>query len=161
MPQLNIRPPSPDSLLASAKVPITVDCATAGAGITVRYTTDGSRPTALSPVVPPHGAVFTWPGPSFPFNVRAFDASGKLLPSITNGAIVERANYRPRTGPAAGNDLPLKTRWESITASAGGVSVSGWVVDPALVGGGLASVEVEIYIDYRYAHARVCTRSCR
>ena len=104
---------------------------------------------------------FTWPGPSFPFNVRAFDASGKLLPSITNGAIVERANYRPRTGPAAGNDLPLKTRWESITASAGGVSVSGWVVDPALVGGGLASVEVEIYIDYRYAHARVCTRSCR
>jgi hypothetical protein len=176
MPQLNIRPPSPGSTLPSVLVPITVDCATAGA--VVRYTTDGSRPDASSPVVPPHGAVFAWPGPSFAFNVRAFDAAGKLVPSVTNGAVVERSTYRPRVGPGAGPDLPLVSSWDGLKLAAASSSsasssspsssaspqvqvqvagdgtaaavahITGWVVDPVLAGGGVPAVEVELVVGY-------------
>jgi hypothetical protein len=165
MPQINIRPPAPSSTKASVSAAITADSATPGA--VLRYTTDGSRPSSTSPIVPtPKGALFDWPGPNFAFNVRAFPpASGEgsdLLPSVTNGAIVERSKYRPRAdsgSPSASVDRPLRSAFDGVGKSGSGYVASGWVVDPALLGGGLAPVEVVVQVNYVTVATAIASRN--
>jgi hypothetical protein len=65
----------------------------ATAGAVLRYTLDGRRPTELDPVLPPEGLPLPWPSWDLAVNVRGFHPT--LLPSPTNGAVLERRSYRP------------------------------------------------------------------
>ncbi len=71
----------PESVSASAKVPVLGFTSTTGA--TIRYTVDGSRPTDNSPILPKNGLPLVWPGPNIVVNMRAF----KVLMSmhVSNG----------------------------------------------------------------------------
>jgi len=69
----------------SVSIPTLASCVSPN--VTLRYTTDGSRPTEDSPEVPTDGVPLTWPGDSIAFNVKAFPQPGSdILPSVTNGA---------------------------------------------------------------------------
>lgn len=104
---------------------------------------DGSRPTEASPVLDPTvGVPVTYPGPDFAFNVRAFKDG--YLPSATDGSIIERRLYRPRTEAAGARSSFDGINFNSTT---GQVSVMGWAVDVALSGGGVPPVSVAISVD--------------
>ena len=92
-PRISICPqPQPATSLK-----ITVDWGPAGfptpPGAELRFTTDGSRPNAQSPRLPPDGILLHWPGPSVAFNVKGFLPG--LRPSITNGAVLELGHRYP------------------------------------------------------------------
>ena len=70
------------------------------ANATLRYTTDGSRPSPDSPVMPAAGIPVLYPGPDMAVNVRGF--LDGMAPSITNTMIVERSMYRPRNSYLSG-----------------------------------------------------------
>ena len=128
-PQVSFEPPAPSSKALSVKVP--VNAATNTANATLRYTLDGSRPTLTSPVLPAAGIVLTWPGPNVAFNVVGFHPS--LQPSVTNGAVIERALYAPR---ADATGKGLVGNFEPLDVVAGALRGHGWVVDTALEKGG-------------------------
>lgn len=136
VPQLSFSPPGPQSTAPSVTVPLVATTPTPNA--TIRYTTDGSRPTELSPELPAKGLQMQWPGPNVAVNVRAFAPPGSpLLPSVTNGVVVERATYEPRS------HAPLNSKFEVV----GDSQFQGWVCDWG-VAGGLPPSTVEILVDY-------------
>ena len=104
-PRLTV-PPSPSS---EAVIPVSAQSATPNA--TLRYTTDGSRPTEESPVMPAGGVPLPWPGPVVAINFRGFRKG--FRPSITNGVVLE-LNYMwpdpgappPPPAPASCPGLP-------------------------------------------------------
>jgi hypothetical protein len=134
-PQLSFNPPSPDSTNPTPTIPVIVFCTTPNA--TLRYTTDGSRPSATSPVFPTNGIPLVWPGPNVAVNVRGFRAG--FMPSVTNGVIVERRRYVSRVGTAMRGSFDILA---PAPAPAHGVAVGGWAVDPALSGGGVPPVTI-------------------
>lgn len=139
-PQLNILPVAPNDPNDFVTMPIVAVTQTAGA--VLRYTTDGSRPTETSPVVPPAGVEFGWPGPNFVFNVRGFKDG--MLASITNTVVVERALYQSRMAP---QQQPLRSAFDFLALESGKLRLLGWVVDPNVAGGGLAPVNISLEID--------------
>ena len=48
--------------------------------------------------MPAAGIAVQFPGPNLALNVRAFHPG--MLPSVTNGVIVERATYNSRSSPS-------------------------------------------------------------
>ena len=140
MPQVNVLPPPPTSTATSGEV--TVVGMTKTEGATLRYTLDGSRPTAAAAALPADGIKLAWPAPAVVVNVRGF-ADGRR-PSVTNGVVFERdlvvgrAAPRPPVGAPAGMidsvDLDSST-------------VRGWAVDTSLPGGGLGPVTVVVEVD--------------
>jgi hypothetical protein len=146
-PQPSFLPPSPDSTLPSVVAPIL--CAPPLQGAVTRYTTDGSRPTESSPLVPAKGVPVGFPGPTIAFNCRAFPnasaAAAGLLPSITNGVVIERSRYVPRgmSGMASAVDS-IRISDDQTT-----ISANGWVVDRFQAGYGLAPVRIEMRVNDR------------
>ena len=98
MPQLNFNPSAPTDKATAGTNMVVASVVTLGA--TLRYTLDGSRPNATSPIVPTQGIRVAWPGPILHINVRAFKAG--LLPSITNGALIPLNYGLGRQAPNAG-----------------------------------------------------------
>ena len=140
MPQGNVLPPPPTSTATSGEV--TVVGVTKTEGATLRYTLDGSRPTAAAAVLPADGIKLAWPAPAVVVNVRGF-ADGRR-PSITNGVVFERdlvvgrAAPRPPVGAPAG-------MLDSVDLDSS--TVRGWAVDtslPAMAALGLVTVVVEV-----------------
>lgn len=151
-PRFELQAPSPQSTAPSALVPLFASTTTPNA--TLRYTLDGSRPTEHSPVVPVGGVVLPWPGPSVAVNVRGF-APG-LLPSVTEGTVLERRLYIPQTRRTPQINsvfevLKLTPATEGEGAGRGtnaSARVWGWAVDLLLPGGGLAPVHVQVAVDF-------------
>ena len=136
-PQISYQPPNPASTDPFPAIPVLAHCTTPNA--TLRFTTDGSRPTATSPVFPmPAGLKLVWPGPNVAINVRGFLAGS--LPSITNGIVVERRRYTPMPSITSSFDALQHS------AATGKTIVAGWVVDTALPGKGLAPVTIKVVV---------------
>ena len=109
----------------------------------------------------------TAPGTTYDDDIAAQTPSVTWLPSITNGVVVERYVYLPRgiSGGSRGalrssfdsasatleaapsTPIPTPTPTSSVSSRSPVLSVSGWVVDTALPGGGLAPVTVRIDVD--------------
>ena len=147
-PQLSIVPVAPSDPSDAVTMPIVAQSATAGA--TLRYTVDGSRPSATSALLPSSGVLFDWPGPNFVMNVKGFKAG--MAPSVTNGVVVERALYRSRVV----DEKPLASSLDGITRTApgGDFTITGWVVDANLEGGGVPSLNCSVSIDMGARGAR-------
>jgi hypothetical protein len=96
-------------------------------------------------VVPVKGVEFAWPGPNFVFNCRGFKEG--MVPSVTNGVVVERALYRSRTDSKPPS--PLRSVFDGLKAGAGEKEfhITGWVVDPNLAGGGIPPVNITLEVD--------------
>ena len=141
---LKVAPSDPSDAVT---MPIVAQTATVGA--TLRYTVDGSRPSATSALLPSHGVRFDWPGPNFVMNVRAFKAG--MAPSVTNGVVVERALYRSRI-----EGKPLASSLDGVARATpdGNYTVTGWVVDVSLDGGGVPAVNCSVSIDMEAHGAR-------
>ena len=120
----------------SPKIPIIAKSPTEGA--VVRYTTDGSRPTASSPVLP-SGFALPWPGPATAVLFRAFKDG--MVPSVTNGHILER-NY-----PWTPSTLSMRGNTDGIFPQDGSACIRGWAVDPIMEGGGVPPVSITIVVD--------------
>ena len=88
MPQLSYNPPPPTDTATHGTWNIVAVTKTKDA--IVRYTLDGSRPSAKSDIMPASGISLPWPGPAMQVNVKAFRDG--MNPSISNGALVE-LNY--------------------------------------------------------------------
>jgi len=144
VPQLSFSPPPPTSARASVSVPLLASTTTPNA--TLRFTLDGSRPTETSAVLPARGILLAWPGPNLAVNVRGFKAG--LLPSVTNGAVVERALYKSRVPPQT---QPLLS---SLDAQKEASRVHGWVCDHAR---GATPSQVEVYVDFGSAPVLTAT----
>eukprot|EP01060_Flectonema_neradi_P016214 TRINITY_DN22803_c0_g1_i1.p1 TRINITY_DN22803_c0_g1~~TRINITY_DN22803_c0_g1_i1.p1 ORF type:complete len:617 (+),score=57.08 TRINITY_DN22803_c0_g1_i1:44-1894(+) len=145
MPQVTFEPPPPTSTSPTGRFPVKAVCTTLGA--VLRYTTDGSKPSENSPVIPASGISLPWPGPVTVVNVRAFKEG--MIPSVTNGAIIE-LNYilgreaTPQTGPNGVILSQLSGRLDEVILNdQGNVTVYGWVYDPYLFGDP-SSVVVEV-----------------
>lgn len=138
-PQLSFNPPSPDSTNPAPVVPVIVFCTTPN--VTIRYTTDGSRPSEASPVFPAAGIMLTWPGPNVAINARAFRDG--FIPSITNGVIVERRRYLPRMAVTSRGSFDSLVGGTSPTQP---VVAAGWAVDPSLSGNGVPPVTVRLVV---------------
>ena len=113
------------------------------ANATLRYTTDGSRPSPDSPVMPAAGIPVLYPGPDMAVNVRGF--LDGMAPSITNTMIVERSMYRPRNSYLSG----VRSSIDTITLNASSGAVVGWALDTSLPGGGVPPVTVQITVDLK------------
>eukprot|EP00756_Hemistasia_phaeocysticola_P062003 Hpha_TRINITY_DN5423_c0_g1::TRINITY_DN5423_c0_g1_i1::g.192524::m.192524 len=114
IPQLSFNPPSPKDKDTSGVFNVIAVTTTPGA--TIRYTLDGSRPTATSPVMPVKGLNLPWPGPVVNVNVRGFKDG--LTSSITNGALVELNYVLGRMAPG-----PLGPGGHKVGGFAGSVDV--------------------------------------
>ena len=139
-PKISFSPPGPDDPDPIVVIPVLSTTTTPNA--TIRYTLDGSRPTEMSEIVPSEGIKLSWPGPNLAVNVRAF-APG-MLPSITNGVIVERNVYKSNSASAN----PLHSAFDHIVSINSTTSaVQGWACDISLQGGGIPPVTVDVRID--------------
>eukprot|EP00943_MAST-04B_sp_MAST-4B-sp1_P003658 g3658.t1 len=147
-PQLTYTPPGPSSKLYN--VTFTLQAISKGVSsgakndVTLRYTLDGSRPEESDPIFPAAGLKIVFPGPIFAVNVRGFPSkedADSIMPSITNGIVVERSTYVPR-GIDAGETGVLSSHIDSFKIVGNNVSASGWVVDTMFPGRGLAPVKV-------------------
>lgn len=98
MPQVSFNPPAPTDTATSGTFNVLAVTSTKGA--VIRYTLDGSRPTASSNVMPAKGLEIPWPGPAVNVNVKGFKAGMK--PSMTNGVLVETNYVLGRMAPNAG-----------------------------------------------------------
>merc|ERR1719201_2619733 len=154
-PQLSFNPPAPTDKATTGLWHIISVTTTPNA--TIRYTLDGSRPTEKSPVMEPFshgkgGIQLPWPGPAVNVNIKAFKDG--MIPSITNGALVE-LNYV--FGRQAPNSSVLGPGGHPVGALVGRIdpdgwtadtsTVTGWVVDTALPRGGWGPVAVVIFLD--------------
>ena len=138
-PKISFSPPGPDDPSLTVVIPVLSTTTTPNA--VIRYTLDGSRPTETSDIVPSDGVKLTWPGPNIAVNVRAF-APG-MLPSITNGVIVERNVYRSNSASAS----PRHSLFETVAIINNVTNVQGWACDVSLDGGGVPPVTVDLRID--------------
>lgn len=147
-PQVTFNPTGPGSTDPTTQFPVL--CAPPIKNSIVRYTTDGSRPTESSPAMPEKGLMLAFPGPALVVNVRAFptDANPDVLPSITNGVVIERYVYRAR-GVSGGMPGEFKSSLDGVVPGGknGGLTVRGWAVDTSTEGAGRGPVSVEIKID--------------
>lgn len=141
-PQITFAPPDPASTATSVVIPALAVTRTPNA--TLRYTLDGSRPTAASPAVPVKGVPLTWPGPDIAMNVRAFHSA--MRPSVTNGVVVERSTYEPRGAQGFGR---VRASLDNVTLSSTAATVRGWAVDTLLPGRGTSPVTVSVLVDAR------------
>ena len=153
MPQLSFDPPPPTSTATQGTFKAIGVTATPGA--TIRYTLDGSRPTAASPVLPSDaGLALPFPGPVVAVNLRAFKTG--MTPSVTNGAVVELNYGLGRSAPGHGDAGPNGARVGALGGNLDGVelhggsnaSCSGWAVDTLLPGGGTGPVTVVLSVDH-------------
>jgi len=151
MPQLSFNPPAPDDNATSGLFNVIGVTRTVNA--TLRYTLDGSRPTLNSPVIPQAGLNLPWPGPVVNVNLRGFKPG--LLPSITNGVLVELNYIFGREAPDAGDLGPgghpvgqLIGNLDGIRVTdVGAAIVTGWAVDTSLPRSGHGPVTVLFSID--------------
>lgn len=134
-PRINLIPTEAKAQL----LPLTAEVLQENA--TLRYTTDGSRPDATSPILPPDGILIPWPGPSFAVNVKAFHPH--LRPSCTNGILLEMNHQYPLPGDGSS----MRGSFDTVTITATAVAAGGWAVDPSLPKGGVAPVMVEMRVD--------------
>lgn len=137
-PQISFDPPAPSSTALAVNVTMVATTLTAGA--TLRYTLDGSRPTETSHELPAAGIALQWPGPNVAFNVRGFYPG--MLPSPTQGVVVERRGYMPRGAPSG-----VVSSLDGVTVNASSAVVHGWADDHSSSGGGVPPVQVQIQID--------------
>ena len=153
MPQLSLNPPSPDSTDTSGKYNVLGVTKTKGA--VVRYTTDGSRPTESSLAMPAKGLDLKWPGKAVQINLRAFKSG--MIPSITNGALLELNYVLGREAPDAAHRGPgAGTKYFGIGSSLDGANVvdessirlNGWVVDCLNQGFGIEPVVIKLSVDF-------------
>jgi len=138
-PQLSYSPPSPESTNPAPVIPVRAFCKTPHAEL--RYTLDGSRPNRNSPIFPDK-ILLQWPGPNLAVNIRGFHPD--MLPSITNGVIVERRRYLPR--PQITSDS-MRSSFDGILLNGTRLVAKGWVVDPQ-ANGGYTSINVSVTINY-------------
>ena len=138
LPQISFDPPAPTSTAPAVNVSMLAYCLTPNA--TLRYTLDGSRPTETSPIVPAGGVVLQWPGPNVAFNVRGFFPG--MLPSPTQGVIVERRGYVPR-----GSSPMLASSLDGMDVHVSNVTLHGWADDHAAAGGGVPPVKVQVQVN--------------
>lgn len=117
-PRINLLPTRAKAQL----LPLTAEVLQPNA--TLRYTTDGSRPNAGSPVLPPGGILVPWPGPSFAVNVKAFHPG--MRPSCTNGILLEMNHNYPLPGHGTG----VRGAFDTVAVSPSAVITRGWAVDP-------------------------------
>ena len=146
MPQISFNPPSPQSTATYGTLGVIAVTETANA--TIRYTMDGSRPTETSPIFPA-AMNLKWPGPAVVINARAFHDG--MLPSVTNGAVIELNYGFGRLAPA-GTKGPSETVVGSLqgnidTAEGSPMRVTGWAVDSLLPHGGYRAVVVVVFVD--------------
>jgi len=152
MPQLSLNPPSPDS--QDTKGTYQVLGVTKTSGATVHYTLDGSRPTENCPVIPEKGLNLQWPSAAIQVNLRAFKAG--MIPSITNGALIELNYVLGREAPHAAERGPGGAIFMGLESSLDGVNVldstslrvNGWVVDQNNGGRGREPVVLSLYVDF-------------
>ena len=141
LPQISFEPPAPTSTAPAVNVSMLAYCLTPNA--TLRYTLDGSRPTEASPIVPAGGVALQWPGPNVAFNVRGFFPG--MLPSPTQGVVVERRNYKPR----GSSSTAIASSFDAVTVNSTGAFVRGWADDHHSSGGGVPPVKVQISVDLK------------
>jgi hypothetical protein len=148
-PQLSFNPPAPTDTATHGLWNVVAVTSTPGA--TVRYTLDGSRPTEASPAMDSvKGINLPWPGPAVNVNVKAWKDG--MVPSITNGALVELNYGFGRQAPGAGTAGPGGHHTGDLEGNldgfeAGDATISGWVVDTALPKNGWAPVAVVASVD--------------
>jgi hypothetical protein len=113
------------------------------ANATLRYTTDGSRPSLDSPIMPAAGIPVLYPGPDMAVNVRGFKLG--MAPSVTNTMIVERSMYQPRNAHIRG----VRSSMDAVVVNASSGMVEGWALDTSLPGGGVPPVTVRVTVDLK------------
>ena len=96
------------------------------------------------------GINLPWPGPAVNVNVKAWKDG--MVPSITNGALVELNYGFGRQAPGAGTAGPGGHHTGDLEGNldgfeAGDATISGWVVDTALPKNGWAPVAVVASVD--------------
>ena len=138
LPQISLAEPPRAQSNPTINISMLASCLTPNA--TLRYTLDGSRPMETSPIVPAAGIVLQWPGPNVAFNVRGF--SPGMLPSPTQGMIVERQGYVPH-----GSSSMLASSLDGAAVHASNVTVHGWADDHAAAGGGVPPVKVQVQVN--------------
>jgi hypothetical protein len=163
MPQVSFNPPSPDCTDLAGRYNV-VGIVPGFPNAVIRYTLDGSRPSAASAVLPqPGGIDIQWPGPVVVINMRAFVPG--MVPSVTNGAVVE-ANYVlcreapiPNPGPSGLAVQYLRGNLDDVGISSpnGSVAVIGWAVDPLLPAAGWGPVTLQCLVDFLPVHAAVAS----
>ena len=148
-PQINFNPPSPTDQALSGISYVVATCSTVNA--TLRYTLNGKRPDENDRIVPGQGIAVEWPGPILNINVRAFHPSNKMLPSITNGALIPLNYGLGRAAP----DVPLSPGPNGMECGRGvsgsldvfnvttGV-LGGWAIDYM---GGAMPVTLQVLLD--------------
>jgi len=140
-PTLNLDPVAPTDNDPTPTMMLLASSLTANA--TLRYTTDGSRPSPDSPVMPAAGIPVLYPGPDMAVNVRGF--MDGMAPSVTNTMVVERSMYRPRSAILKG----VRSNVDAVTLNTTSGAVAGWALDTSLPGGGVPPVTVQITVDLK------------
>jgi hypothetical protein len=114
MPQVSFSPPAPTDNATTGVYKVIGVSDTAGA--TIRYTLDGSRPAESSALLDPEAGIsLPWPGRALVVNMRAFKPG--LVPSVTNGAVMELNYVLGREAPHHVGGLSGKADHVEVTAA--------------------------------------------